>query len=75
MGGIALLIPSFRQAGGIGLMLLLSAVFPANVYGAIHGIAYVPILKQYPILSWVRLPFQFVFISLVWWSSKGSPEK
>lgn len=31
LGGVGLLLPRFRKAAGIGLILLLIAVFPANV--------------------------------------------
>src|SRR5689334_273150 len=35
VGGIALLIPRLRRAAGWGLIALLLAVFPANVYMAV----------------------------------------
>src|ERR1700722_18100967 len=35
-GGIGLLIPRLRRAAGIGLIALLHAVFPANLYMAFH---------------------------------------
>ena len=61
-GGLGLLVPRFRRAAGVGLVLLLAAVFPANVYmaldpeGAGGGIA--------PVLLWLRLPLQPL---LAWW--------
>jgi uncharacterized membrane protein len=63
LGGLGLLVPSLRRASAWGLVALLIAVFPANVYMAMHpveagaaGIA--------PVLRWGRLPLQ---IMLIWW--------
>ena len=65
-GGLGLLLPATRQAAGWGLILLLVAVFPANVYmlqaqGA--GLS-VPMWAL-----WLRLPLQLVLVAWVWWSS------
>lgn len=62
-GAVGLMIPATRRAAGIGLLALLIAVFPANVYVAIAGktIEGLPSASWY---YWVRLPFQFVYI--VW---------
>lgn len=61
-GGVGLLIPGLRRAAGWGLVALLIAVFPANVYMVQH-------LEQFhfaPWILWLRLPFQAVFIAWVW---------
>ena len=61
-GGLGLLIPPLRRVAGWGLIALLLAVFPANIYMAIHperfGIA--------AWILWVRLPLQAVVIAWVW---------
>ena len=71
-GGAGLLIPRWRQAAGVGLILLLLAVFPANV----------EMLRQYrargasaPVeaLLWLRLPFQGVLIWWAWRFSRPTP--
>ncbi len=64
LGGAGLLTPQFRHAAGYGLVLLLIAVFPANVYMAV---AHVPATGWMgkPVLQWLRLPLQFV---LIWWA-------
>lgn len=65
-GGVGLAIPKLRRAAGIGLVLLLVAVFPANIYMAIYDIA--PAGLDLP--WWghaIRLPLQFVLIGLVVW--------
>jgi uncharacterized membrane protein len=61
-GGVGLLIPFLRQAAGSGLIVLLVAVFPANIYMAMHP-------EQFQTASWIlwaRLPFQGVFLGWVW---------
>lgn len=61
LGGFGILIPIMRRTAAWGLILLLLAVFPANLHVAIHGWpgAHFP---QW--VLWARLPFQAVFI--VW---------
>ena len=62
-GGVGLMIPSVRVAAGWGLVALLVAVFPANVYMAMRQGA--PAGPQIPAWAlWARLPLQAVFI---WW--------
>ena len=62
-GGVGLLVPSLRQSAGVGLIVLLLVLFPANV----------EMLQQHragggpgwqELLLWLRLPFQGV---LGWW--------
>jgi len=66
LGGIGVLIPATRQFSGWGLIVLLVAVFPANVHVAMQG--YMPGFNLSPMLLWLRLPFQVVLIAWVWWS-------
>lgn len=73
LGGIGLFIPRVRALAGWGLVLLLLAVFPANLYMAFYD---VPVMgRQVP--WWVhliRLPFQFVLIgALAWACGLGQP--
>ena len=65
-GGIGVMIPAFRRAAGIGLIVLLVAVFPANVHVAMHGL---PVGQtQLPLWGlWLRLPLQMVFL---YWVAK-----
>ena len=62
-GGLGLLIPMVRRAAAWGLVALLIAVFPANIYMAMNpvgsGAAAVP-----QALLWARLPLQLL---LGWW--------
>ena len=65
--GIMLLFEQTRFLAGWGLILLLIAVFPANIYLAqTNGAA----MNISPALAWGRLPFQAVFIAIAYWHSK-----
>tara|TARA_Y100001970_G_C13550870_1_gene516781 strand:- start:68 stop:400 length:333 start_codon:yes stop_codon:yes gene_type:complete len=65
--GLMLLFENTRYIAGWGLILLLIAVFPANIYLAqTNGAA----MNTTPIIAWGRLPFQAVFIALAYWHSK-----
>jgi uncharacterized membrane protein len=64
-GGAGILIRATRSAAGIGLIALLLAVFPANVYMAQHPELYRNIASAATLD--VRLPFQAVLIAWVWW--------
>jgi uncharacterized membrane protein len=63
-GGIGLLVPRTRRAAGIGLVLLLAAVFPANVQMLLNARASgASALAQ--ALLWARLPLQLALIAWV----------
>jgi len=65
--GFLLLIPKTRYYAAWGLILLLIAVFPANIYLALtNGDA----IDTSAAVAWGRLPFQFLFIWLAYWHSK-----
>ena len=66
--GVMLLFKKTRFLTGWGLILLLIAVFPANIYLAqTNGAA----MGTSAVIAWGRLPFQAVFISLAYWHSKN----
>jgi uncharacterized membrane protein len=70
-GGIGLSIPLLRRAAGWGLIALLIAVFPANIYMLQHP-------ENFHIASWIlwaRLPFQGVFILWVWFVAIQRPHR
>jgi uncharacterized membrane protein len=65
-GGLGLLVPTLRRAAGIGLIALLVAVYPANIYMAMSGVPF----GETHVPWWghaIRLPLQFVMIALVYW--------
>jgi uncharacterized membrane protein len=69
-GAIGLAIPALRRMAAWGLVALLIAVFPANLYMALHPIeAGAGSLPAWAL--WARLPFQGLFIWWVLWCTKG----
>jgi uncharacterized membrane protein len=64
-GGVGLLIPRLRRFAGLGLIALLIAVFPANIYMAVTP-ERMPDMHFPRWMLWLRLPFQVVFIVWIW---------
>ena len=63
LGGIGILVQKVRRPAGLGLIALLVAVFPANIYMFTrqlhaHGWSFATLVLL------LRLPLQFV---LIWW--------
>ena len=69
--GAGLLIPKFRQKAAIGIILLLIAVFPANLYLAFSESAQIALETNSLMAGWIRLPIQGILIGIAWWQSKG----
>lgn len=67
--GIAVMVPATRRLAAWGLVALLIAVYPANIYQAIANPTLVdpPTWMGQPTQPalWLRLPLQFV---LIWWA-------
>ena len=62
-GAIGLLIPRLRRSAAWGLLALLIALFPANVYAAVAGVtlggaAATPL--------WFRTPLQVFWMAVLW---------
>ena len=68
--GTLLLISKTRYIASWGLILLLIAVYPANIYLAFNEVPLRALDVSPFMASWVRLPIQFVFIGLAYWHSK-----
>ena len=70
-GGVGLLMPRTRRPAGWGLIALLVAVFPANVYMAARPDRFTDLgLPTWAL--WLRLPLQGV---LIWWVRRVSIEQ
>src|SRR6185369_3607070 len=65
--GIAVLIPSVRSLAAWGIILLLIAIFPANLHIALNNVALFGNPEGAGIFNWIRLPFQAVLIAWAWW--------
>lgn len=68
--GFCLLFKKLRFFAGWGLILLLIAVYPANIYLAFNETPQIALGIAPFMASWVRLPLQFVFIGLAYWFTK-----
>ena len=67
--GLLLIFPKYRFYASWGLIILLIAVFPANIYLAQSEIAQQGLDVSKEVAIW-RLPFQALFIGLAYWHSK-----
>lgn len=65
LGAVGLALPATRRAAALGLILLLIALFPANVKAAREDLT-LGGRRATPL--WLRLPMQLLFIGLLWWS-------
>lgn len=61
--GLMVFFEKTRRFAGWGLIALLAAVFPANIYMALHP----EIFSAIPsVVLWIRLPLQGIFMAWVW---------
>jgi uncharacterized membrane protein len=63
--GVFLLEPRTRAFAAWGIIALLIAVFPANLYAAAHNLG-----TDNHVLHGIRLAFQAVFIVWAWWYTR-----
>lgn len=70
--GVAVLVPAerVRRLAAWGLILLLLAVFPANVHVALYDVPLGGAPQGAGIWNWVRLPVQAIFIAWAWWYTR-----
>ena len=71
--GIGVLVPATRRAAAWGLILLLVAVFPANIHIALHDVPLGGAAHGAGVLNWVRLPLQAVLIAWAWRYTRDDP--
>jgi uncharacterized membrane protein len=69
LGAVGLLIPSTVVPAAYGLILLLLAMFPANVHAARAGLTVAG--RRASPLVW-RLPLQLFWIGALWWVTRVS---
>ncbi len=68
VGGVGVLVPRTRKWAAWGLVALLIAVFPANIYSTFHGLR----IGDYDVPKWAlwaRLPLQ---LPLIWWAAANA---
>jgi len=68
--GVLLLIPRFSRFAAWGIIALLVAVFPANIYVYQHQ----EVLPAPPLIHFLRLPLQGVFILWAYWHTRRGDE-
>ncbi len=66
-GGLGLIVPRTRRAAGVGLIVLLIAVWPANIYMAVEAHRFTAVAPAW--ILWARVPLQ---IALIWWVQRIS---
>ena len=72
LGGLGLLVSETRRSAAWGLIALLIAVFPANIYMATHPID-AGAVSIAPVLRWGRLPVQLLLVWWLLWCTKPRP--
>ena len=65
-----MLFSKSRKYAAYGIILLLIAVYPANIYLAFNEIPQKAINISSFAASWIRLPIQFILIGFAYWHSK-----
>jgi uncharacterized membrane protein len=71
-GGLGVVLPATRRPAGFGLLALLAAVFPANVYMA-RNPEHFPRIPRWALYG--RLPLQPLMMLLVWRATRSAPER
>jgi uncharacterized membrane protein len=68
--GLLVLPERTRPLAGIGLVLLLVAVFPANIHMALNEVP--PEAPPPRWVVWARLPLQAVLVAWAWWCTRSA---
>ena len=68
--GVLLLFSKYRKIAAYGIILLLIAVYPANIYLAFNQQPQELIGISSFAASWIRLPIQFILIGIAYYLSK-----
>jgi uncharacterized membrane protein len=71
-GGVGALVPATRRAAGWGLIALLIAVFPANIYMAVRPQRFRD-LRVPRWALWLRLPLQPLMMWWAWSATRPTP--
>ncbi|WP_267643670.1 DoxX family protein [Haloarchaeobius amylolyticus] len=75
--GLGVMVPRTRRVAAWGLIALLVAIFPANVYMATSDVvltgAPAAIRDPSGVGRWARLPLQAVLVLWAWWYTRPMP--
>jgi uncharacterized membrane protein len=74
--GVGVLFERTRRQSAWGLIALLVAVFPANVYMAVDAGFELPGVSREvsDAALWARLPLQAVLVAWAWWYTDATPD-
>ena len=67
IGGVAVLAPGLRASAGVGLVILLFAILPANVHMALNPDSF-PDLNSFAL--YLRLPVQALLVAWAYWATR-----
>ena len=69
----AVLVPRWRRAAGLVLIVMLIAFLPVNIYAAVNRVG-MGGHEWGPIYLLIRVPLQFILIGWIWWFAVRSRE-
>jgi uncharacterized membrane protein len=72
--GAAVFVPKLRALAGWGIIALLVAIWPANIWMATEGIQ-PPGMEMSPTGAWIRVALQPVFMLWAWAVTRPDPGK
>ncbi|WP_058996611.1 DoxX family protein [Leptolyngbya sp. NIES-2104] len=75
LGGIGLCVPYLSVVAARGLISLFIAVFPANIYLALHSDITLTNIPHSPLFYWLRLPFQPILIAWAYWYTRNPQDQ
>ena len=73
--GVFILEPRVRVFAAWGIIALLIAIFPANVYPVMANVGSEGPGSGPGAAGWIRLPFQALFIVWAWWYTRPDEEE
>ena len=68
LGAVGILFTTTQAWAGLGLILLLIAVFPANINMTVEAAQKLGYASWYTVATILRLPLQFVLMYWVYWA-------
>ena len=72
--GVFLLEPRARVFAAWAAIALLIAVFPVNVNMALENLGPDGPGTGSPVVNWIRLPLQGLFVAWAWWYTRPDPD-
>ena len=69
LGGMGVLFAKTRKWAGYGLIVLMLAVFPANIYMAMNPTLFAQSAPLWAL--YLRLPIQFIIMGWIYWTTKA----